>query len=131
MLKITAKMEYGCVAMLELATHYGTGTPVAIRTIGEKHGVSPRFLVQILAILKNAGLIKSERGVEGGYCLLESPDKISLRQVMDIIEERDDQLYCGSSPESPLVQSLFTTWSKASHILKEYLGSVTLVDLLE
>ena len=132
MLKITAKMEYGCVAMLELATHYGTETPVSIRTIGDKHGIPPRFLVQILGTLKNAGLVRSERGVGGGYHLVAPPNKISLGQVMDIIEDQeDDQLYCGSSPESPLVQSLFSAWSTANRNLKGYLNNVTLAALLE
>ena len=125
-------MEYGCVAMLELAAQYETETPVAIREIGEKHGIPPRFLVQILAVLRDAGLIRSERGADGGYYLAESPDRISLGQVMDTIQEReDDQLYCSSSPGSSLVQSLFGTWSAANQILKEYLDSVTLAKLLE
>ena len=131
MLKITAKMEYGCVAMLELAAHYKTGNPVAIRAIGEKHDIPPRFLVQILATLRDAGLVRSERGAEGGYYLVAPPDKISLDQVMNVIQGReDDQLYCCSSPDSSFVQSLFDTWSTASQILQDYFKSTTLAELL-
>ena len=125
-------MEYGCVAMLELAAHYGTGNPVAIRAIGEKHDIPPRFLVQILATLRDAGLVKSERGAEGGYCLIAPPEEISLAQVMNAIQEReDDQLYCCSSPDSSFVQSLFGTWSTANQIMQDYFESTTLAELVE
>lgn len=131
-MKVTAKAEYGCVAMLELAANYENEAPVAIREIGEKHGVPPRFLVQILAMFKDAGLVESTRGAAGGYRLAVAPDKVTLGQVMDIVQEReDDQLYCCSSPNSPLVQSLFSAWTTANNILQEYLNRITLADLLE
>ena len=131
-MKVTAKAEYGCVAMLELAANYESEAPVAIREIGEKHGVPPRFLVQILAMFKDAGLVESTRGAAGGYRLGVAPNKITLGQVMDIVQEReDDQLYCCSSPNSPLVQSLFSAWTTANNILQEYLNNITLADLIE
>ena len=51
-MKISAKTEYACIAMLELSSRYGSGEPVRIRKIAERHNVPPRFLVQILLQLK-------------------------------------------------------------------------------
>ena len=85
-MKISAKTEYACVAMLELALQYKSGEPVRIRKIGERHHVPPRFLVQILLQLKGAGLVASVRGAAGGYQLLKPPEEISLGQIMDVID---------------------------------------------
>ena len=66
-MKVSAKTEYACIAMLELAAQYGSNEPVRIRKIAERHDVPPRFLVQILLQLKGAGLVSSVRGAAGGY----------------------------------------------------------------
>ena len=79
-MKISAKTEYACIAVLELAAQYGTGEPVRIRRIAERHDVPPRFLVQILLQLKGAGLVTSVRGAAGGYQLIQPPEQVSLGQ---------------------------------------------------
>ncbi len=61
-MKLSAKTEYACLAVLELAARYGTGEPVRIRTIADEHGIPSRFLVQILLQLKGAGFVASTRG---------------------------------------------------------------------
>ncbi len=68
-MKFTAKTEYACLAVLELARAFDLGEPVRIRTIADEHGIPSRFLVQILLQLKGAGLVSSTRGAAGGYQL--------------------------------------------------------------
>src|SRR5262245_36917375 len=85
-MRVSAKTEYACVAMLELAGQYGRPEPVRIRTIAEKHDIPPRFLVQILLQLKGAGLVNSSRGAAGGYQLARPPQEISLGEVMAVID---------------------------------------------
>src|SRR4029453_18506042 len=55
---ISAKVEYACVAVLELAARYESDEPVRIRDIADAHGIPSRFLVQILLQLKGAGLVQ-------------------------------------------------------------------------
>ena len=62
---VSAKTEYACIAVLELAARHAVGEPVRIRDIAEAHGVPSRFLVQILLQLKSAGLVQSIRGAAG------------------------------------------------------------------
>ena len=69
-MKLSAKTEYACIAMLELAARYDTGEPIRIRTIADEHDIPSRFLVQILLQLKGAGLVNSTRGASGGYQLV-------------------------------------------------------------
>src|SRR5215510_12781473 len=85
-MNLSAKNEYACLAMLELAKEYDNGEPVQLRKIADEHGIPSRFLVQILLQLKGAALVASTRGASGGYRLSRSPDKISLADVVEAVE---------------------------------------------
>lgn len=87
-MRISAKAEYACAAMLELAASYGDPAPVRIRSIADAQGISARFLVQILLQLKTAGLVASVRGAAGGYQLARSPEAITLAQIINAIDDR-------------------------------------------
>ena len=132
-MKISAKTEYACIAMLDLADQYGTGEPVRIRKIAERHKVPPRFLVQILLQLKGAGLVPSVRGAAGGYQLLSPPEKISLGRIMEVIDGRleGEVQSSGASPDSPAVKVLLQTWNEISIKHRKMLDEITLADLLE
>jgi Rrf2 family protein len=132
-MKISAKTEYACIAMLELAAQYGSGEPVRVRRIAERHDVPPRFLVQILLQLKGAGLVASVRGAAGGYHLLKPPEEISLGQVMEVIEGSpgDNGQTSAASPDSPAVKVLMETWQEVREAERQMLGKITLADLLE
>jgi Rrf2 family protein len=132
-MKVSAKTEYACIAMLELASQYGTPEPVRIRAIAERHGVPPRFLVQILLQLKGAGLVASVRGASGGYHLLKSPQEISLGQVMEVIEGTGEENSQESSAtgDSVAVKVLMQAWKEVNDVERKMLDSITLADLLE
>lgn len=133
-MKISAKTEYACVAMLELASCYDTGGPVQVRKIAERHAVPSRFLVQIMLQLKAAGLVASTRGAAGGYRLAVPPEEITLGQVMDIIEgnqQSETTLSVAASPDSPAVKALVQTWQEVQDKEKEMLSSITFAELLD
>lgn len=132
-MRISAKTEYACIAMLELASQYGTGEPVRIRRIAERHDVPPRFLVQILLQLKGAGLVGSVRGAAGGYQLIKSPKDVSLGQVMDVIDgsTEENSQTSSASPDSPAVKVLTQAWRDVAAMQRKMLDEMTLADLLE
>ena len=132
-MKISAKTEYACIAMLELASQYGTGEPVRIRRIAERHSVPPRFLVQILLQLKGAGLVASIRGAGGGYRLIKPPEEISLGQVMGAVNSASEKTVSatGASPDSPAVKVLVQTWQEVNAAQRQMLQSISLAELLE
>lgn len=132
-MKISAKTEYACIAMLELASQHGSGEPVRVRRIAERHGVPPRFLVQILLQLKGAGLVASVRGAAGGYHLLKAPQEVSLGQVMDVIEGTNDEngQTTAASPDSPAVKVLLQAWRDVNAMQREALSKISLAELLE
>ncbi len=133
-MRISAKTEYACIAMLELASRYGSGEPVRIRRIAERHSVPPRFLVQILLQLKGAGLVASVRGAAGGYHLVRSPEEVSLGQVMEVVDgssNGDGQTSSAASPDSPAVKVLTQAWKKVSTVQRQMLEGISLAELLE
>ncbi len=87
-MRISAKAEYACVAMLELAASFAEPQPLRIKAIAEAQGIPPRFLVQILLQLKTAGLVVSVRGASGGYQLARPPEEITLAAVINAIDDR-------------------------------------------
>lgn len=85
-MKISAKTEYACIAVLELAKNIDQPEPLRIRDIADSHGIPARFLVQILLQLKGAGIVTSTRGAAGGYRLAAKPKDLSLNKVMKVID---------------------------------------------
>lgn len=130
-MKISAKTEYACIAMLELARRYGSGEPVRIRSIADEHGVPARFLVQILLQLKGAGLVSSTRGASGGYQLVKPPEKVSLGEVMNVIEGADEPIASSASPDSVYAKVLQTAWQEVANAQRQALQSLTFAELVE
>jgi Rrf2 family protein len=86
-MRLSAKAQYACVAMVDLAVNHSDPNPVHLKHIADKHGISQRFLVQILLQLKGAGLVESTRGATGGYLLAKPPSEISLADIVHAIDQ--------------------------------------------
>jgi Rrf2 family protein len=130
-MRISAKAEYACVAMLELAANFNDGQPVRVKAIAETHGIPQRFLVQILLQLKSAGLVLSLRGALGGYQLARSPETISLAQVINAID-REPAVRPTLLPlrESRAVQAIHGVWKEIQAEEKRILEELSLGDLV-
>lgn len=89
-MKVSAKAEYACLAVMALARQGPNAPPLRIREISESHGIPERYLVQILLHLKGAGLVMSTRGAAGGYQLARHPETISVREVLCAVDGPDD-----------------------------------------
>src|SRR5262245_33748673 len=114
-MRISAKAEYACAAMLELAARYGEQQPVKIGAIAESQGISGRFLVQILLQLKTAGLVTSIRGAFGGYQLARSPESITLAGIVNAIDERTvmpSGALSNEAKRTPTVEVLLGVWQE-------------------
>ncbi len=85
-MKLSAKAEYACLAVLELALRHNRPEPSRLVEIAAPNGIPERFLVQILLQLKGAGFITSVRGASGGYRLAVEPREISIWDVVQSVE---------------------------------------------
>lgn len=84
-MRISRKGDYALRAMAYLAMNYGSRR-VRIGEIAKREGIPKKFLEQILLQLRRAGLVESKRGIGGGYVLVKPPRKISLAQIIRVID---------------------------------------------
>jgi Rrf2 family protein len=125
----SAKTDYACVAMIELALRYGSREPVRLREIVDAHRIPAQFLVQILLQLKSAGLVESVRGAAGGYRLAHSPDSITLADIVAVIEGPPSS--AGADRHSAAGRVLAATWQTLGARQREWLAEVSLATLVE
>jgi Rrf2 family transcriptional regulator, cysteine metabolism repressor len=134
-LPFSAKAEYACIAMLELAANYGRPQPVPLKSIAETHHIPQRFLVQILLQLKGSGLVVSTRGAAGGYLLGRSPKTITLADVLNVIDRQDrpvpDRPGNSGGPRSPMADALRGVWKEIASTQHRLLAGTTLAELAQ
>jgi Rrf2 family protein len=130
-MRVSAKAEYACVAMLELAANQDNPQPVRVKAIADAHGIPLRFLVQILLQLKGAALVASTRGAAGGYHLTRSPESISLADIINVIDRpappRPDP--AALSP-STAVRAIRNVWKEIQAEEQHMLEEISLADLV-
>ena len=87
--RISTRGDYACRALLSLALRAdteGTPSPTSVRDIAERTGLPQPYLEQILLALKGAGLVRSKRGVGGGYILNRAPAEIRLSEIVSAVD---------------------------------------------
>ena len=129
----SAKAQYACVAMVELACNYGERAPVHLKTIAENHGISQRFLVQILLQLKGSGLVDSTRGASGGYQLGKPPAEITLADVIHAIDQAPPAApsALGGLNSTSAVQVVSNCLQQVQTREQQRLAEITLADLVK
>ena len=116
MISITTKSPYAVAALVELA---GAGEdPVPIGELARRRDIPVQFLEQLFSTLRRAGVIKSQRGVKGGYMFERSPGEVT---VLEVVELLDGPLGSGS-------QGVFADASAAA---REVLAASTIADIAE
>jgi Rrf2 family protein len=128
---VSAKTEYACIAVLELAARHESGEPVRIREISQAHGIPSRFLVQILLQLKSAGLVQSIRGAAGGYRLAREPEEITLLDVMTVVDGQLGQTSASAARGTVTTRVLHRAWKTVAAQEREFLAGLTFADLVE
>lgn len=99
-MRISAKAEYACLAVIELARASDLRVPKRVRELAEVQEIPERYLIQILLQLKAAGLVYSSRGAVGGYQLARHPAEISVAEVIAAIDGRGEQILRSRTPSA-------------------------------
>ena len=129
--KVSTRGDYASRALLSLALHGDGQTPRSVREIADKTGLPQPYLEQILLALKGAGLVRSKRGVGGGYVLARRPSLILLSQIVAAV---DGPIVAGdfSDPHTDGACDhegqcvLLSIWASAGSHMRSYLDSFTL-----
>jgi Rrf2 family cysteine metabolism transcriptional repressor len=133
-MKLSTKGRYGLRAMLDLALSDETG-PIASHSIAQRQEISERYLEQLLIPLKQAGLVKSVRGSQGGYRLGRDPKDISVGDIIRVLEGPLAPVDCVNelNPEDcKRADSCVTRliWAKVRDSVAGILDSYSLEDLV-
>jgi len=92
-MKLTTKGRYAVMALADLA-NFDNGAPVSLRDISLRQGISLLYLEQIFSKLKKNNIVKSTRGVKGGYILTTKPDQIKLSNIFSAVQEEVKTVQC-------------------------------------
>jgi Rrf2 family cysteine metabolism transcriptional repressor len=116
MISITTKSPYALAALVELA---GAGDdPVPIGELARRREIPAQFLEQLFATLRRAGVVKSQRGVKGGYLFDRKPDEVTVLEVVEILD-------------GPLGSGSEGIFAEASAAAREVLSASTIADVAE
>lgn len=99
-MKISTKGRYGVRAMMDLASHTQNGTPVFLSDIAKRQGISEKYLEHIFSALQKAGLVKAQRGRNGGYLLSRSSNEITLNDIFSVLEGPCNLVDCVSDAKA-------------------------------
>ena len=128
-MQISKKSQYGLRGLFRLAE---TEEHTPMREVAKKEGISPDYLEKIFTRLEKEGFITSKRGPSGGYALAMSPEDITLRKILEALENNFDLVECVEDGCSRLEGCpVASVWKKLDDEVKEKLELITLKTILE
>jgi Rrf2 family transcriptional regulator, cysteine metabolism repressor len=117
MISITTKSPYALRALVELA-RLGGGSPVPIGELAKRRDIPVQFLEQLFAVLRRAGILKSQRGVKGGYSFARDPSEVTVIEVVELLD----------GPVGAGAEGLFADAAEAA---RQVLAGATVADIVE
>lgn len=131
-MELSSKSEYALLALFELASCYDSGESLQIQQIADAQDIPKRYLEQLLANLRRGGLIKSTRGVRGGYVLAKNPRQMTVFDAIKCIEGTDiawpEDTNSDRSTASGVIKHV---WKEGCSALYSVLEDYTLQDLCD
>ena len=131
-MRLTTKGRFAVTAMIDLAMQRGDG-PVTLAEISQRQNISLSYLEQLFAKLRRRELVDSVRGPGGGYRLARDMAKVSVAEIILAVDERIDATQCGGKQNCHDDEKCIThdLWAKLNEHMLDYLGAVTLWQLVD
>lgn len=132
-MRLSTRSRYGTRLLLDLAQHYKKG-PIQLGEIAKRQGLSVKYLEQIIIPLKKARYIKSVRGPKGGHTLTKPPEKITVAEIVALLEDTNSLIECTediSVCERANICPTRLIWKEASEAMFGKLQAITLADLVQ
>lgn len=129
-MKISSRGRYGLRAIFDLLCE-SNGKPVSIKSISQRQGISLLYLEQIFNKLKRAGLLVSERGAQGGFYLARDPDRITIGEIIRVLEGSTAPYFCVDGKVCSKMKGCASgvIFQKLNEKISEVLDTTTLADL--
>jgi Rrf2 family protein len=133
--RVSTRGDYASRALVSLALHSDEQGPTSVRDVAERTGLPQPYLEQILLALKGAGLVRSKRGVGGGYVLARPPEDITLGQIVSAVEGPIVAGDFGAPHENGACDHegqciLLAVWAEVGDHMRTQLDSFTLADVV-
>ncbi len=133
-MKISTKGRYALRMLIDLAEHEGDGF-IALKDIAERQNISKKYLEQIVPILSRSGILRTNRGSQGGYALAKEPDHVTVGEILRLTEGSlspvacldGDPAQCPRSADCPTLP----VWQGLNRVINEYLDGITLRSILD
>ena len=132
-MRMTMKGDYGLRAMIDLAAHYGRG-PVPSSEIAVRQLIPEHFLDQLLITLRRAGLLKSQRGPQGGHMLARPPSQITMGDIIHALEGNTAPMECVPNPSVCQLSpgcGIRDVWIQVEDYAQQLLNATTLDQMAE
>lgn len=133
-MKVSTKGRYALRMLLDLAEHQNDGY-VALKDIAERQGISKKYLEQIVPALNKSDILRTNRGFQGGYRLAKSPDNYTVGDILRLTEGNLAPVSCLEHEKIECERSIecatLPVWQGLYKVIKEYLDSVTLQDIID
>ena len=134
-MKVSTKGRYALRMMIDIAENSAGNTRVPIKDISERQGISVKYLEQIVAQLTRAGLLRSVRGMGGGYSLAKSPEQYTAGEILRSLEGRLTPVACLEEDVSRCEQvdvcRTHDFWEGLYKVIDDYVNGATLKDLMK
>ncbi len=127
-MRVTKKSQYGLRTMIYLAKALNQKRVCSLKEISSKEHIPFDFLEKVVRELRKAGLVKSKKGLYGGYFLAKSPRKITAGEIIKILEKNILPIECKTCPVAKKC-SMKRVWKEIKNSLNTLLNSITLEDL--
>lgn len=127
-MKLSVKVDYACRVLAQLARQHGSADLAHIEELARVEAVPANYLVQILSELRNGGLITSRRGKQGGYALARDPEKITLLDIVEVIE--GELLEVTSAGPGQSARHVHHIWQEVKVAFEDKVRSYTLDQLV-
>ena len=133
-MRVSTRGDYAARALLSLSLHVGESGPTSVRDIADRTGLPQPYLEQILLALKGAGLVRSKRGVGGGYVLARPPSEIRLSEIISAVDGPIQVGDFGEPHQNGACDHegqcvLLAIWRVVGEHMRTELGGYTLADI--
>ena len=132
-MKLSTRSRYGTRLVLDMAKRYDQG-PIRLSDIARRQNISIKYLEHLIRPLKKAAYVQSVRGPKGGHFLVTPPDKISIGDIVSVLEGGIELTACTADPQTCERSDDCATrivWHEATRAMVQRLSQITVSDLMK